>query len=855
MIDVNSIVEQCCQLLPSNLRQAPWIVLDHGRLVPETEDQLNAYIAAYGEMHMIKCRAALQNLPLQDFKLYGYEIFDWGCGQGIATLTTIEFLQERGLLGRLQRITLIEPSNAALSRAKTWVERYAGPGVEVRCVDRFIPNDTSITWDDVSCDARISINLFSNILDIRTLSLSWTAHKTASLAMINYMLCIGPCFTINTRIKDFCGFFQPKEYFSNIEQKFYAYTSRTHHAYGCETKCFVHKRDESVNDQYVERATALSFTDDYDYAADCQKGVVSDDVLDFYNRLRAECGKSFEIFFRPRVNVDAPEFILYNVDRGIIVLNVCKDIQNLQNIYYQAKNFKDFLFSTHLNSLKIDSVIHPYVYNCVKIAIYFPNSSCTEVEQQIESILASSEKKSDAERKGFEYLCKIYKSDDPNKALNRITPARGLKPEYYEELLKIIIGEWHSYRDGNQNFRLTKRQQDFVRNPSLRLRVKGVAGSGKTQVVANRAVEQHLRTGERVLILTFNITLIQYIRMRINQVPADFATNMFEITNYHQFFLSMANRYLPYNQISNEDYDKEDFFKPVSDRIEKYNTIIVDEAQDFKTSWLESIINYFLAPNGSLSVFGDGEQNIYNRTMDVKTKMPEIPTFEGRWGELSEGVSMRIQNPRIVSLASAFAKSFMDRDSRILPIQNVMDFNDYHIEYWNEGRTHNAQKLCDRICCMIQSCGLKLADIAILAASVNLLRDIEQYFSVPTMRSFESANQYKEVREAIADDRLSQSNIEDIRRVAKTHFTTYCDALKFSTIHSFKGWESKTIVLFIQPDEIDCDPRDYYIEAKKNTPALIYTALTRAVNNLFVINLGNQKYDSFFQTHIYRGGC
>ena len=164
MIDVNSIVEQCYQLLPSNIRQAPWGVLDHGRLVPETEEQLNAYIAAYGEMHMIKCRAALQNLPLQDFKLHGYEIFDWGCGQGIATLTAIEFLQERGLLGRLQRITLIEPSNAALSRAKIWVERYAGPGVEVRCVNRFIPNDTSFTWDDVSCDARISINLFSNIL-------------------------------------------------------------------------------------------------------------------------------------------------------------------------------------------------------------------------------------------------------------------------------------------------------------------------------------------------------------------------------------------------------------------------------------------------------------------------------------------------------------------------------------------------------------------------------------------------------------------------------------------------------------------------------------------------------------------
>lgn len=32
--------------------------------------------------------------------------------------------------------------------------------------------------------------------------------------------------------------------------------------------------------------------------------------------------------------------------------------------------------------------------------------------------------------------------------------------------------------------------------------------------------------------------------------------------------------------------------------------------------------------------------------------------------------------------------------------------------------------------------------------------------------------------------------------------------------------------------------------------ALIYTALTRAKCNLFIINLGNPKYDSFFKTNI-----
>ena len=38
----------------------------------------------------------------------------------------------------------------------------------------------------------------------------------------------------------------------------------------------------------------------------------------------------------------------------------------------------------------------------------------------------------------------------------------------------------------------------------------------------------------KVLIITYNLSLMQYIMMRIKQVPADFSLNMFEITNYHQ---------------------------------------------------------------------------------------------------------------------------------------------------------------------------------------------------------------------------------------------------------------------------------------------------------------------------------
>lgn len=868
MIEPISIVEQCYQRLPSHLKERPWEVTDHGTKVPKTEDELNAYIAAYGEIHIVKCRAALQNLPTQDFEMYGYEIFDWGCGQGIASLVAIEFLLERQLLGRLQRITLIEPSEVALARARFWVQQAAGPGIEVRCINKYIPNNDTELWGDIDCKTRISINLFSNILDIRNLSLNWLAHKTASLASVNYMICIGPKFSYNTRIKDFCGYFSPTPYFSNIEQFPYAYTTKTKHPFGCETKCFVHYRNETINENYIEKAEDVNYSNDYDYAAECLRGSVSDDVIDCYNRIRGCCGKTYDIFFRPRICTDVPDIVLAHLSHGIVLLNVCENIENLEVCYRRIENIKGFLFSTHLKSIKIDSVLNKTVYNSVKTALYFPNSSKQEVEEKISEVnevfnsnrikvIAKERKCKESEvriekKDYFEYILQLYPSDDLGSRLNNLR-ANGFKSDYYNELLSIIVGHWHSYRDGDQNFRLSDRQREFVRSDSKRLRVKGVAGCGKTQVVANRAVEQHLRTGDKVLILTFNISLIQYVRMRINQVPADFSTTMFEITNYHRFFKSMANRYA--DGASLGDYDNADFFAPYKDEIARYKTIIIDEAQDFKTAWFDSIINYFLTPDGSISVFGDGEQNIYEREMDATTKMPIIHSFTGRWNEISERVSMRIMNPQIASLSSNFAISFMDRSSQPLAVQNTTTFEDYYIKYWDVGTEKKGLELCKNINWIIQTYKLNPADVVVMGESINVLRDIENCYiklsQLKSMINFETLEQYNELRRTTQNVVYFERDLEDIRRAAKTHFTTDCDAIKFSTIHSFKGWESKNIILLLQPEMKDDERFEgYYIKARENTPALIYTAITRARNNLFIINLGNKKYDSFFKSNI-----
>ena len=857
MIEVNKIVDQCYYRLPNEWKSHPWDLTDHGRKVLQSELELDGYLAAYGEMHIVKCRAALQNFPCishdDEIQKHNFEIFDWGCGQGVATLTLLEFLEERRLLGRLNAITLIEPSEIALKRAQQWVSQNVGPGVRVKAVSKYIPSDIEGTLDDVSCSSYVSINLFSNILDIKSVNLLWLARKTSSLANINYMVCIGPKFTKNTRIQDFCGYLKPSSYFSSINAELYAYTQRTHHPYGCETRCFVHLRDSYINSNYVEKATDIGITDDYDYSIECLRGSVDDDTLFFYNKIKSECSSNYTVFIRPAIGVDTPDVILASMSKGIIILHICRDVNNLETEFNRVENIKSYLFNTHLKTIKVDSIINQSVYGCVKTGLYFPNSTQSEVAEAIDRLNEERNKKyQNASTKDyFAYLIKAFPPDDFNESLNRLS-SRGFRSDYYNELINLIIGNWHSYKDGDTNFRLTDRQRELVRSNNRRLRVKGVAGCGKTQVVANRAVECHLRTGKKVLIITFNIALIQYVRMRINQVPADFSTNMFEITNYHQFFLSMANKYSD-KKLSLDDFDDVNFFAFHAGKIKKYDTIIIDEVQDFKAPWLSSIMTYFLAPNGTISVFGDGEQNIYDRIM-AEEKMPSIPTFSGQWNKMNERMSMRIINPAIAHLAYLFAKEYVDDTIQTLNIPNELIFEEYFIKYWNVGQNKTANALSLNIKWIKEHYNLEFKDIVVMSESINILRDIEKdlnKYQLRCMTNFETDEQYRKLKQSQSSPSLFQKDLKEIRRAAKTHFTTDTDTIKLSTIHSFKGWESKSVILILQPEMQESETYDgYYIQERENTPALIYTALTRAKCNLFIINLGNLKYDSFFKTNI-----
>ena len=129
-------------------------------------------------------------------------------------------------------------------------------------------------------------------------------------------------------------------------------------------------------------------------------------------------------------------------------------------------------------------------------------------------------------------------------------------------------------------------------------------------------------------------------------------------------------------------------------------------------------------------------------------------------------------------------------------------------------------------------------DLAILSDTHRIVRSIEnllstRYPNLSIITTSENQNQYDTILSHYnnnENDPRFDRDIKQLRRTKKVHFTIDTNAIKLSTIKSYKGLEAKNVVVIV---EENCDP------------ATLYTGLTRAKNNLIIINLGNQIFDSF----------
>lgn len=605
------------------------------------------------------------------------------------------------------------------------------------------------------------------------------------------------------------------------------------------------------------------------------------------------------VYFQPFLNGKNPDIIILKENYGVVIIEVKDyDLDNYSHKYnkndsydygvfkaYNSKegkyyktnnpfeqvvNYKDMLFDMHLPLLGIQRELNPQSYGVIKSCLFFYKSS----KKQIEEVISDIEKEYGRIKFNYAYLFGI----DSNfiRDIKNLLLFEHLNEELTNHI-KLQLKPSIERREQDEIPVLSEEQEKLSISQAGAIKIRGVSGSGKSLVLAKRALNAYER-GKSVLILTYNITLRHHIRDDISKFKT-YNRNCFFILNIHEFMS------LIYNQLK-EKFGKVKKYSEMIDYVITYynksyvsddlrfETILIDEVQDFEYDWLDFIEQEILIKKepiikngeeilyGEYVLFGDPKQKIYSITLDNK----EINTnVDDDWVDLKK--CYRLQS-NILDLALNFQETFMKDSYNIDYEVKKAQQTEGVIQYYSFNKS-DLNLIYDNIKKIYSELSISLNDIAVIYEKVDVLRDLESFFNkdeINCTTTFENNNQFNELKQKYGidenynlgpngyelkvplagydkdnDENLNKFILKQasIRKLKKCAFYMNRGTIKLSTIHSFKGWEIDTLFLILD-----------YSEKNQNIDELIYTAITRCKRNLIIIDLNNNKYSQFFKNNI-----
>jgi hypothetical protein len=221
--------------------------------------------------------------------------------------------------------------------------------------------------------------------------------------------------------------------------------------------------------------------------------------------------------------------------------------------------------------------------------------------------------------KTIEHIVSLFKKD---------TMRRGCRFWMYESFKKDLLrdigfietlGSKYKYEE-EKFIQLTAMQINFFNmiSSNKKIIIRGYAGSGKT-LIAIDAAKIKIKENKTVLFLCFNRTLANKIRYSFDRDE-----KRIRVTTFHSLAKSIINE-------SNSDWwdnhklNSKDFWdlevpmyldEILQNSTTKYDVLIIDEGQDFKELWYETLFR--LVKDGSYKyIFLDPFQDIFNHFKNI----------------------------------------------------------------------------------------------------------------------------------------------------------------------------------------------------------------------------------------------
>lgn len=548
----------------------------------------------------------------------------------------------------------------------------------------------------------------------------------------------------------------------------------------------------------------------------------------------AELDPAWEIYIQPHLNGLRPDFVLLNPHVGVAVFEVkdwdldamhyfvtdnrrpelrgSKDGKTFslqgQNPITKVNYYRDAIYKLYCPRLKQNAG-----FAAITAGVIFPFADAQRVRELFSAFITRDETDrlaryqpiAGATELAARQIAKIFPESTRHSS-------NVMREEFAADLRGWLVEPDFSATqrqplemDANQRMLAEDRTTSGYR------RIKGPAGSGKSLVLASRAAKL-ADEGKSVLVATYNITLWHYLRdlvVRALSDPRSYRNIVF--VNFHSWCkqvcmeVGWSDRYDDLwksggaGTVLDTELPQLVASASETDNAPRYDAILVDEGQDYRPLWWNTL-RRFLKPGGEMLLVADATQDVYGTAGAWTDETMSGAGFRGAWAQLD--VSYRLP-PATLPLVRDFVTRYLPKKGAELPAlaQGALDLFPAQLR-WVQCGPDEAVRTCvfelQRMMEQTGSSNLANADITFLASDVVTGSNV-----VAGLRKYEIAS--------VATFATDQQE----RRREKMAFYMGDARIKATTLHSFKGWEAPLLVVHIDAT------------AGAQSLALVYAGLTR----------------------------
>lgn len=514
----------------------------------------------------------------------------------------------------------------------------------------------------------------------------------------------------------------------------------------------------------------------------------------------AELDDGWTIYVQPRLGLDMPDFVALSDRYGVCAIEV-KDWSRKR---YENRNGQVFHRSGATEWARVEQ--HPrlqayrYLTTIFEHSFAFPDDGRLIPPSVRGLVILLNHSTKDA------HDVLAVKSGDPARRVSVVgeealgnpeatlvgnAPARP-RPESMAKLRRHLDSATFlaSLAEPQQ---LSPGAANIARNPNnaTMRRVRGSAGCGKSYGLAARAAALAAQ-GTSVLVVSYNLTLSHYLRSLVTMHCASYGADPTRVRCTH--FHGLCRRVVDDAFAAGIEVPAIEH-GPMPDRVIEqarqasalgvrhgWGAILVDEGQDFRLDWW-NLLREQIAPGGEMLLVSDPTQNIYGQTPWTEEDHMTGAGFSGPWTDL--GDSYRLPSD-MVGVIRGFGTTYVGGDV-VGPTVPKREAALPGIDVATERRWQNVAspsnlplKLAEFVASLTRTDGLDPSEIVVLCGSHRVGERVVRQLDRMGI----------DIHHIFASD-------PDERRRRKTRFWPDAAGVKGCTIHSFKGWESRAVVLGI----------------------------------------------------------